>query len=279
MKNEKNYTFWTPVTVLDEPVDFFISLLGAGKELHTDIKAYRPNCSKRVPGVIWQYTISGCGEVHAGGRSYSLPPGSGMLLTVPGNISYNICGATGFWEFFYINFSGEEAMRLAKSYTDKNGVKVEDSPEKELSRLTASVVENCLHNRYHSAFTATATAYKTLVEIIRTGLIANSSKNAFMSKVANYCLANMQQNISVEDMAAAANLSRWYFSRRFAEAAKVSPRDFLLGLRMDQAEKLLLNTSLSIKEISEKCGFATSSYFCRIFRKYHGASPVGFRKK
>ncbi len=278
MKREMDYTYWTPVTVLDEQIDFSVSLVGAGKELHTDIKSYRPHCNKRIPGVIWQYTISGCGEVRAAGKSYPLPPGTGMLLPVPGDFSYNISAKTGFWEFFYINFSGEEAIRLASEYISRHGVKIETSPEKELSRLTASVVENCLHNRYHNAFAATETAYKTLVTIIRTGLAANSNRDAFVDKVANYCLANMQQNISVEDMAAATNLSRWYFSRRFTETAKISPRDFLLGLRMDQAEKLLLNTTLSVKEISEKCGFATSSYFCRIFRKNRGISPLNFRK-
>lgn len=59
----------------------------------------------------------------------------------------------------------------------------------------------------------------------------------------------------------------------------VSPYKFILSLRIDEAKELLLFSSMSINEISEQIGFADSSYFSRIFRKYTGCSPSDWRKR
>jgi AraC-like DNA-binding protein len=52
----------------------------------------------------------------------------------------------------------------------------------------------------------------------------------------------------------------------------------LIGLRQKQAERLLHETSLSIKEIAQRLGYGAPQFFTREFRKAHGCPPREFRR-
>ena len=54
--------------------------------------------------------------------------------------------------------------------------------------------------------------------------------------------------------------------------------DYINKTRVQQAEKLLRKTTLSMQDIAEKCGFADANYFTRTFKKINGMSPNQYRK-
>ena len=66
--------------------------------------------------------------------------------------------------------------------------------------------------------------------------------------------------------------------RQMLEHYGISPQKYLTSCRLQQAEALLKNTSLLIKEIAVQSGFSDSNYFCKIFRREYGISPAEFRK-
>ena len=53
---------------------------------------------------------------------------------------------------------------------------------------------------------------------------------------------------------------------------------YLTSIRMEKAKKLLLATSLSIGEISEKCGYADYRVFTKAFKKEEGSTPSQYRR-
>ena len=53
---------------------------------------------------------------------------------------------------------------------------------------------------------------------------------------------------------------------------------YLTEFRMEKAKELLCTTNMKVAMVSEKVGFANSSYFCRSFREYYGSSPESYRK-
>lgn len=65
----------------------------------------------------------------------------------------------------------------------------------------------------------------------------------------------------------------------FRRAFGCSPRDMMLRLRIQHGKNLLLETSLSIKEIAERCGYQRQHEFARAFRQHTGASPSEWRKQ
>ena len=74
------------------------------------------------------------------------------------------------------------------------------------------------------------------------------------------------------------HLSYVQFYRRFKAAIGVSPKEYLLKLRMDKAKHLLLEKSANIREIAYVCGFENEYYFSSCFKKSVGLSPSEFRR-
>ncbi|MGM9630922.1 helix-turn-helix domain-containing protein [Butyricicoccus sp.] len=94
----------------------------------------------------------------------------------------------------------------------------------------------------------------------------------------NYIFAHYQENISVDDIAAQAALSRYHFSRIFRTEVGTSPHSYLTEVRLLHAKQLLLETSDSIEQIAAACAFCSSSNFIRTFRRINGLTPAKFRQ-
>lgn len=93
----------------------------------------------------------------------------------------------------------------------------------------------------------------------------------------SYIRRNYANNISVDDIARAANTSRRECFRCFRLITSKTPNDYLNEYRLAQASKLLIETDKKITEISSSCGFSHSSYFGKLFREKCGLSPGQFR--
>lgn len=59
----------------------------------------------------------------------------------------------------------------------------------------------------------------------------------------------------------------------------MSPRDYILALRIDRAKSLLVQSDLPISVIAERTGFGDDAYFCKMFRESTGATSRAFREK
>lgn len=62
--------------------------------------------------------------------------------------------------------------------------------------------------------------------------------------------------------------------RAFSKYFGISPKQYLIQLRMNRAKELLTKKDLSIKEISSACGFTDEKYFSRAFKKKYGYPPI-----
>jgi AraC family transcriptional regulator, activator of mtrCDE len=81
----------------------------------------------------------------------------------------------------------------------------------------------------------------------------------------------------VEAMAREAGMSRATLVRRFRALVGVTPAAFVLSARLTEAARLLRTTSLPIKTVASRAGFADRSHFSRAFRQRFGADPSRFR--
>lgn len=84
--------------------------------------------------------------------------------------------------------------------------------------------------------------------------------------------------LSLSDIAKSAILSRFHFCRVFTEATGVSPGRYLSAVRIYQAKRLLVSTSLSVTEISVAIGYNSLGSFTNRFTESVGASPTRFRR-
>jgi AraC-like DNA-binding protein len=87
------------------------------------------------------------------------------------------------------------------------------------------------------------------------------------------------ERISTASMAERAHMSRSTLERHFRAAFNMSPRDFLIELRLRKAAELLQHSDEDIAQIAAMVGIEDPNYLGRLFKKHHGLSPRSFRKK
>ncbi|HWV51695.1 AraC family transcriptional regulator [Pseudorhodoplanes sp.] len=102
-------------------------------------------------------------------------------------------------------------------------------------------------------------------------------EEAVLVRIVEFIDENFARPISIQELAALAEMSRYHFSRRFKRKTGVSPYVFLTIARMERARKLLLETGLSQEEIAEKVGISHVGHFRAQFRKHFGLNPSDIR--
>ncbi|GAB58000.1 helix-turn-helix domain-containing protein [Rheinheimera nanhaiensis] len=90
--------------------------------------------------------------------------------------------------------------------------------------------------------------------------------------------ARLSEDISLDELAAEAQLSPFHFLRMFKQSVGVSPRAYLTQLRMERACELLEQTDLSIIDIAGEVGYSSSQVLARVFKKYKQISPTDYRQ-
>jgi AraC-like DNA-binding protein len=90
--------------------------------------------------------------------------------------------------------------------------------------------------------------------------------------------AQLEQELSLKEIAAASYLSPFHFVRVFKKLAGTTPHVYLARLRTSRAQLLLAELNLSVTEISSRVGYSSPSHFTKAFRQATGLTPRAFRK-
>lgn len=88
---------------------------------------------------------------------------------------------------------------------------------------------------------------------------------------------NLSEPITIDDMARSAMFSKFHFTRIFQRVTGVSPGRFLSALRLRQAQRLLVSTSLNVADISQQVGYSSVGTFSSRFSRSVGMSPTAYR--
>jgi len=89
---------------------------------------------------------------------------------------------------------------------------------------------------------------------------------------------NLQNQLSLKQVAAIACMTEQSFCRFFRNRTKKSFSQYLSDQRISHACNLLIQTDKSISEISDLCGYRSSSHFCKVFKDQLGQSPYQYKK-
>ncbi len=100
----------------------------------------------------------------------------------------------------------------------------------------------------------------------------------FMKSLA-YIEERYFEKITVSTLAEIARLSRSAYIRKFKEICKMPPAEYITKRRLDAAELLLKNSSLSIARVAEHTGFYDTAHFTKTFIAKRGISPSAVREK
>jgi transcriptional regulator GlxA family with amidase domain len=154
---------------------------------------------------------------------------------------------------------------------------------------TASALDACLHIvRTHLGSAAAAdVARHIVVAPHREGdqaqyiarPVSHSELGGPLGRTIDWALANLDQDLSVEVLAAHAVMSKRNFTRRFRETTGLPPARWVLGRRLDEARLLLETTTWSMARIAEVCGFGSPVTFRQNFIGAYSTTPTSYRMR
>ena len=217
------------------------------------------------------YTIHGKGNAFIEGRSFILKKNS--ILYLPPNVAHEYYCISDTWETIYITFGGSglnnfwtfepsvwnngESFEFDKWFNILQAYKNKPNMEKELS----------------------ITLYTMLLNFKEKVIYTSSS-----SKKKKYILTMAMHEISESDspclsqFAKKMGISEAHFCRIFKEYTGFRPFEYKNRLKIHQAEELLNQTDMSIKEICNTVGYESHSYFSMLFKRYIGITPKEYRQ-
>ena len=159
-----------------------------------------------------------------------------------------------------------EMLLLARRMVqDQGGAPVRD--QELLSALLAAGDEETARQKFVAA----------MVELAQAVVIKNQEPDGIITRAQDYIRQNFRKDISLEEVARAVGISPYYFSKLFKEEAGMNFTEYLTGIRIETAKRLLSERELSIKQVCVDSGYANPNYFSRIFKKWVGITPTEFR--
>ncbi len=131
----------------------------------------------------------------------------------------------------------------------------------------------------------------SLIQALTLHLLKNysSSNNTFQNsngglsgyklrRVREFISENLEQDMSLAEISAVADLSQFHFARAFRKSTGLTPQQYLMRQRIERAKELLAKDDLPIVEISLRTGFKNQSHFTTLFRKYTKFTPKLWRE-
>ena len=145
--------------------------------------------------------------------------------------------------------------------------------------------------RINEIFTRIEGAYnehnpsKQFLALIELCTLLNDSPKAIMNgspallrNIMEYVHAHYATISSLEDVAEALFVSKYHICHLCSKYLELPFSTYLTQIRLKNASTLLLNTKYNVSKIAETCGFSSSTYFCNVFKKEYGVTPLAYRK-
>ena len=97
--------------------------------------------------------------------------------------------------------------------------------------------------------------------------------------VLSFIEKNYKSKISIATLASIMNISPLYFSNYFKSTFRISPKQYILSKRIAEAQRLLLETDMTVGEIAHSVGFENENYFSEFFTAKIGVSALKYRHR
>lgn len=118
-----------------------------------------------------------------------------------------------------------------------------------------------------------------LLQLLMADISGTDTANNLFDSILGYIQRHFMQDISIRDIAQACSCSESTVNHLFKRYTGSPVKKYITDLRINQAKKLLLTSSLPISAISSLCGFSNINYFPTIFKKCVGLNPTEYRKQ
>ncbi len=227
------------------------------------------------------YLAKGRGFFLIGGEMQTIDEGT-MILFRPHETQIYDYYAADRTEVYWVHFTGSAAAQYLRQYgflQDEN------------CYLTGSAAAlSALYDHMIAELQLTRTNFDVMLSLYLQQLLATAQRllqeqpcvsNQMRDEIyeaTQYFNTHYHEPISIDRYAADCHMSTCWFIRSFQQVVKQTPLQYILSLRMANAQSLLENTAYNISEIAAAVGYENPLYFSRLFRRHMGVPPSEYRK-
>lgn len=217
--------------------------------------------------IYFLYTLEGEGQVAVDGRKISAERGTLVYMRPERNFSYGCVGEN--WRFWWFEFFGEAPIpcNLPQSFPP--------------SQFPLMLMSQCLQYAKSGCWKLSVSLFYALNLVVQQ-YCEEEGEHAYDDRLIKMVDTYIRENfseITVEELCRIFSLREKKLCALWKEVFGVSPKRYILNVRLERGETLLLKSDLSVGQIAAQCGFSNPYHFSRAFREKYGVPPVAYRKR
>ena len=223
------------------------------------------------------YCTKGRGTLVTDGKHTPVPAGSAIFL--PAAYPHEYYAEEDVWDIHWIVPCGYAAEDILAQFGLSEPRVYPLSDTKMLEHIFRKMHDALRSDSIFGNYRASGYLYDFLIEFYR--IISSKGNDLVYSpalmKAIDHINYNYASQITMDELCAAAGVSKQHLCLLFRNIMNMRPMEYIAKRRIQEAKALLTGTSESIEAISEKTGFCSDSYFCKLFRRDEGITPTAFR--
>ncbi len=187
-------------------------------------------------------------------------------------------------EVYWVHFTGSNVKNILRSYGIKDNMRIiPTGTSLEYTRIFKQMIQELQRCQTDYKELLTLLLRQILISIHRQLTNEHKLRNEYLDKeielAIQYFNDNYNTEINIEAYAASRGMSVSWFIRNFKQYTNTTPMQYIVSIRITNAQVLLETTNYNITEIGSIIGYDNPLYFSRIFRKQKGVSPSEYRNQ
>ena len=224
------------------------------------------------------YICSGRLSVRSGQTTHVATAGQVGILDCHHPHEYHTIGNA---EFVWLHMDGANTAPICEYVCRQHGAFVFDtSCADDIKTRIYELIYACRNEQLPNEIYLSEKLYSLLIAFLSGGAgngTAQEEQTPIQDAI-RFIQKNYARDISLEDAAQCANMSKYHFSRQFKKDCGYSPHEFLILTRLNRAKHLLKTTDLPVKTIAQEVGYQNVNTFTNTFTSRVGLSPSRFRQ-
>ena len=232
---------------------------------------------------VLHYITEGKGYLEYKEQKILLQKGDFFLL-IPGEVTYYFADTQTPWSYYWLGISGIKAQEYFNLSSIHEMAYLRSPHTEALGNFIRTIVKDA--ERLDESKASQLHVISQLFELMHqlNAVSPNLDQETISPSQKLYREAKHlidigynSQDISIQEIADKLGVHRSYLSSIFKDFHKISPKEYLLEVRMNRAKELLETTNQPIKIIAYSVGYLDPLHFSKAFRQYYDCSPSQYR--
>lgn len=230
------------------------------------------------PYYLFHYIEQGNGIFIQNGIKYDVKAGEAFVIFPWQEIEYYTT-QNHPWLYKWFSVGG----RLADSFVEKAGISIANPVIRADKYLGFREAVNDLVNSFleegNINLGCVSHLYMIFHRLLEQSERAKKSKydNHYVNEAIMFINYNLNLPIEVSDIAKSINLNQRYFINLFFKHVGLTPKQYIVKVKMDAAASMLKNKKVSVSDVAGGVGYSDPFHFSREFKKHFGISPKKFQ--